>query len=280
MATHLYQAADTDEYWHDVDAEMLANLELNGVIGGCALTYSASAMTVTMGAGTILANGTVVQVAADGTGVTLSADSSNPRWAVIGLNTSGAMVLVSGTPATTPAKPELSSIQVVLAMVRVTAGLTIANDATVKLDKRIPIRSFIIRATANETAKNNNDTLVDHSKFKFYCNASEAWTVELVLGVTSNATADFKHAWTVPASGSAVGMTTTTAAAAILAWITDGTVATAVPISGTVEPVITNMTLVNSTTAGNFTFQWSQNTATVVDTYPMTGSIMRAYRAT
>ena len=190
------------------------------------------------------------------------------------------MVLVSGTAAATPAKPELATIQVPLAMLKVEAGQTIANNVSVKLDKRVPIRSFVIRATANETAKNNNDTLVDHSKFKFYMNASESWSVELVLGVTSNSTADFKHAWTVQASGSAVGMTSTTAAAAILLWIADGTTATAVPISGTVEPVITNMTLVNSTTAGNFVFQWSQNTATVVDTYPMTGSIMRAYRAT
>lgn len=278
MAVHLYQAQDTDEYWHDTDVEQLANSELNGVIGGCALTYSASTMVVTMGAGTILSNGVVVQVAADATGVTLSADSTNPRWATIGLNTSGVMVLVSGTAATIPAKAELSTIQVLLAIVKVDAGLTIASNASVQLDKRIPIRSFVIRATANETAKNNNDTVIAHSKFIFYMNASEAWSIELVLGVTSNATADFKHAWTMPAAGAGVGMTSHTAGGAILLWITDVLTATAVPISGTVEPVLVNATIVNSTTAGNVTFVWSQNTATVVDTFPMAGSVMRAYR--
>ena len=277
MAVHLYQAQDTDEYCHDTDAEQWANSELNGVIGGCALTYSASTMAVTMGAGTIVANGLVVQVAADATGVTLVADSSNPRWATIGLNTSGVMVLASGSAATTPAKPELATIQVVLAVVKVDAGLTIATNASVQLDKRIPIRSFAIRKTADETV-NTSATLQNDDSFYFYMNASESWQVELDLAMNSGATPDFKAAWTVQAGGSAVG--TKVVAAGTRSWVTDFTAAEAYDGTGANSSIGMKLALVNSTTAGLFRLQWAQNTSDASDTKLLINSLMVARRVT
>lgn len=277
MAVHLYAAQDTDEYCHDTDFEQVANSQLNGVIGGCALTYSASTLAVTMGAGTILSNGVVVQVAADATGVTLSADSSNPRWATIGLNTSGVMVLVSGSAAAIPAKAELSTIQVVLAIVKVDANLTIANDASVKLDKRVPIRSFVIRKTADETV-NNSVALQNDDTFYFYMNASEAWMVELDLATNSSAVADFKAAWTVQAAGAAVG--TKVLAAGTRSWVTDFTAAEAYDGTGANSSIGMKVALVNSTTAGLFRLQWAQNTAEVSDSKVLINSLMVARRTT
>ena len=98
----VYQAQDADEMWHDTDAEQMGNIHLYGVISGCAVTYDAADMTWDIAAGTILHNGSVVTVAAQTNVTTLVADSTNPRWTLLYVNSSGTGGIVSGTAAATP----------------------------------------------------------------------------------------------------------------------------------------------------------------------------------
>ena len=129
---------DTVEPFHDVDAEALAGTQLYGVMSGCALTYDGANMTVDIAAGVVMHNGLPVTVAAQVNAVTLVSDGSNPRWSWIGVNSSGTGVLISGTAAVTPAKPEYSTDIVPLGLVRVPAGETVASDipSADRLDKR------------------------------------------------------------------------------------------------------------------------------------------------
>ena len=121
----------SDSVW-----EIVANIANYNVQSGCALTYSAAAMTVDLAAGVITHNGLSVTVAAAAAGFTLVADSANPRWTWLCLSSTGTPVVVSGDPLTVPTVPELGD-RVALALVKVNAAATIANDITYKLDKRI-----------------------------------------------------------------------------------------------------------------------------------------------
>ena len=134
------QFVDTNEPFHDVDAEALANQQMYGVMSGCALTYDSGNLTVDIAAGVVMHNGLPVTVAAQANAVTLVADGSNNRWSWIGVNSSGTGVLISGTAGTTPAKPEYSTDIVPLGLVLVDAGLTLADQASQRLDKRTPVR--------------------------------------------------------------------------------------------------------------------------------------------
>ena len=272
-----WEAGDGQEYWHDTDAEQLATQQINGIIGGCALTYDASDLTVDLGAGTALINGVIKQVSAAANTVTLSADSVSPRWATIGLNSSGTAVLVSGTAAATPSKPELGTIVVPLAVLYITAGETIANNISVKFDRRVPVPAFVIRKTADETV-NASNTLQNDDDFYFYMDASQSWNVDLQLAMNSGATPDFKAAWTVQSGGSAVG--TKTLAAGTRSWVTDFTAAEAYDGTGAASAIAMNVNLVNSTTAGLFRLQWAQNTSDASDTKVLINSVMVARRAT
>jgi len=135
------QAVDSDEYFHDTDYEIIANQVHYNVVSGCGVTYDTADMTLDIASGSIKHNNLAVTVAAAANALTLVADSSNERWSYVTLDSSGAAVLVSGDPApnssTEPTKPELGD-RVVLAMVKIQAGQTVAGNAEYKLDKRVP----------------------------------------------------------------------------------------------------------------------------------------------
>ncbi len=122
----------SDSVW-----EISANNHLYHVVSGCAITMDTGNLTLDVAAGTIVHNGTEVAVTAQTNAVTLSADGTNGRWAWIGLDSTGTAALVSGTPASDPAVPELGD-NVALMLVLVDAGLTIASNASYQIDKRIP----------------------------------------------------------------------------------------------------------------------------------------------
>lgn len=97
-------------------------------------------MTIDIASGSIKHNGTTVSVSEQLNALTLVADGSNERWSYITLDSSGSAVLVSGDAAangsTEPTKPEHGD-RVILAMVKIQAGQTIANDCEFKLVKII-----------------------------------------------------------------------------------------------------------------------------------------------
>lgn len=132
--TITWQAEDTVEPIADTTIEGIANFNNYSVTSGCGLTYSGANMTVTVAAGSVLHNGSTVTVA--GNNVTLVADATNPRWTWIGVPSTGTAAIISGTAAATPTVPEIGDY-VPLALVYVQANLTVANNATYKLDKRV-----------------------------------------------------------------------------------------------------------------------------------------------
>ena len=129
-----WTAQDTAEPIAATTIQGIANFGTYGVTIGCALTYSAANLNVTVAAGTVRHNGTQVTVA--GNSVTLVADTTNPRWTWISVNSSGTAIITSGTAAATPTVPSVGD-NVPLALVYVQANLSIANNATYKLDKRV-----------------------------------------------------------------------------------------------------------------------------------------------
>lgn len=151
--TITWQAEDTVEPIADTTIEGIANFATYAVTYGCGLTYSGANMNVTVGAGTVRHNGAIVAVA--GNTVTLVADATNPRWTWIGVPSNGTAAIVSGTAAATPTVPEIGDY-VPLALVYVQANLTVANNASYKLDKRVlsgpDIQEFSSNGTWNKPA--------------------------------------------------------------------------------------------------------------------------------
>ena len=117
--------------------EQIGNSATFNVISGCVLTYDATDMTVDLGVGEITHNGSSVAVTAAANGYTLVADPTNPRWIWLAVDNTGTAAQVNGDPAVAPMVPALGD-NVGIALVYVQAGLTIADSASYKLDKRVP----------------------------------------------------------------------------------------------------------------------------------------------
>ena len=284
--------SDADEPVADTDAELATNQHLYGVISGCAVTYDAANMTYDIAAGTILHNGLVVTVAAQANANTLVADSTNPRWTLISVDSTGTQVMTSGTAAATPSKPELGD-NVWLAAVKIEAGQTIANNIAVKLDKRVMTHAPHSAAYKYKTAAQNftTATLVDvtatSGNIAFEVAASTAYRIEIDGYMTAVGTAGsggFKWAFTFPAAPTIaratgywnhVGTDTASVTPAMLSGniapftdIISGTAFGGVNASNTgvtnglaAGPFKLVFFLLNGTTAGTVTLQAAQNTA-------------------
>ncbi len=151
----VYQAQDADEFWHDTDAEQLANAELYCVIAGGAVTEDGADLTVDIAETTYRHNGGTIHDEAETNALTLVADGSNERWSYATKDSAGGSVLISGTPApngsTEPSKPELGD-RTLFKAYKIDAGQTIANDIPIKLDKRIRILPFGANPNNNTVA--------------------------------------------------------------------------------------------------------------------------------
>lgn len=161
----IFQDEDAIEPVADTLGEAWGNASLYNVVypkgGSCALTYDAADMTVDLAAGQVTHNGNLVAVPAAANGYTLVSDSSNPRWTWLAVSSAGAPVVVSGTAAADPSIPELGDY-VMVALVYVQANLTIATNASYKLDKRItsPNGPYAQSTTATSTTSTSEVTLV------------------------------------------------------------------------------------------------------------------------
>ena len=169
---YVYAAVDSDEYWHDTDAEQLANAALYNVISGCAVTADAANLTADLAAGAVTHNGTPIEVAAATDAYTIVADGSNERWAALTVGSAGTAVLVSGDAAASssvePTKPEIGD-RVLVALYKVQAGQTIAANAEYRLDKRVPHPGGLIgfSNTATSTTSTSAVDLLTISKLGF-----------------------------------------------------------------------------------------------------------------
>lgn len=164
------QAVDSTEPIADSDYELATNQGLYHVVDGLVPTFDAADMTVDFTAGTVMHNGLLLTVAAENNAVTLVSDGSNPRWTWGGVDSSGDLVIVSGTAGATPAKPEHGDNTIIF-LVRIDASETIANDAT-QIDKRIPPMSPTgLYQPAHIT---NNEMYLDNGGV--FDDASTVWT--------------------------------------------------------------------------------------------------------
>ena len=190
----VYQAQDADEFWHDSDAEQMGNQHNYGVISGCGVTYDAANMTYDIAAGTILHNGLVVTVAAQVNANTLVADSTNPRWTLISLDSTGTQVMTSGTAAATPGKPEVGD-NVLIAAVKIEAAQTIANNISVKLDKRVMTHLIALQkykyktATQDFTTTTLTDVTATSGNIAFALAATTAYRLVIDIDVSAVGTA-------------------------------------------------------------------------------------------
>ena len=105
----------------EIDAQDIAILVAayngNGVVTGGAVTAQGTPdMTVAVAAGTVMIAGTHYAISA-GNATIGTADSSNPRFDLISINTSGALVVTAGTAASNPVFPALPSNTATMAAV-------------------------------------------------------------------------------------------------------------------------------------------------------------------
>lgn len=134
MPNKTYQAEDYVEPLSDSVMEQFGNSKTYNVIDGCDITYSAADLTVTIAAGNITHDGSRIAVA--GGSVTLVPNASNPLWAWVAANSSGTITVTHGTAAANPTIPESGDV-VEIALIKVEANQTIANNCATKLDKRM-----------------------------------------------------------------------------------------------------------------------------------------------
>jgi hypothetical protein len=136
--------------------------------------------------------------------------------------------------------------------------------------------------SADSTAVNNSETLVNCTELLWATTASAVYAFEAVIFASAaNTTADFKCGWTVPASTTmswnrtdlfnAASGATPTVLAAVGDAITSGSA------NGSWGMVFKGVAF-TSTTAGNIQFQFAQGTADVSDVKVLKGSNIRFWR--
>lgn len=120
---------------------ILRGLHRTGVISGCAVTAQGSPdMTVAVAVGVISSNGKRFAVTAGNVTVG-AADGTNPRFDLIGVNSSGTKGITAGTAAANPVFPSIAADTVVLAAVYVPASDT-DIDSNQIVDKRVILNRF------------------------------------------------------------------------------------------------------------------------------------------
>lgn len=214
------QFVDTSERFHDIDGEALANQHMFHVVSGCAPSYSASTMVITVAAGVILHNGARVTVAGNTVTAVQSGSAGQARWAIVGIDSSGTAQIAHGDAAANTAldpslKPEFATDQVYVCALLIPQGTTVVDNATQKIDKRIPGYSAAptIRYAAATQTFNASTTFVDlispgsPATFSQAVAASEVWHITARLRVIYTGTGGLKLQFTGPAAPTAVRIT-------------------------------------------------------------------------
>ncbi len=114
-----------------------------GALTGCAVTAQGSPnMTVAVAVGTVMIAGALIAVTAANSGTFTAANATNPRIDLVTIDTAGAIQIVTGTAAATPAIPTIPASRMVLARVDIPANATTITTGQI-VDKRV----FLFGAT-------------------------------------------------------------------------------------------------------------------------------------
>uniref|UniRef100_A0A6M3KEU6 Uncharacterized protein n=1 Tax=viral metagenome TaxID=1070528 RepID=A0A6M3KEU6_9ZZZZ len=134
----------------------------------------------------------------------------------------------------------------------------------------------IVRKASDETV-NNSSVLQDDNALVLAVGANEVWKFQILMQVLSNATADFKYAFTVPAGGSIIiGDLADYSAQNLTA---DATTPVSIAIAAPQAYFVGGIVIYTGAgTAGNVQLQWAQNTANASDTKVLANSYIEAYK--
>lgn len=195
--------------------QAIANMAGFSTISGCAATYSGVNMQKTIASGSVLHTSAATAVA--GNTVTLVSDPTNPRWTYTYVTSGGVAAIVSGSPAATPAVPDPGA-NPTNGLDYVQAALTIANNATYKLDKRVlfpaPGEGFAALRYKTATQQFTTDTTFADVvaangtlKFSFAIAPSGIWIVDYWIAMAFGGTGGAKFQLTGPAAPVGVNIT-------------------------------------------------------------------------
>jgi hypothetical protein len=214
-----WEAVPALETVSHIDLEQAANQNLYAVVSGCTVTESASDMVVTVAAGVALVNGVQVTVAGDT--ITLVADATNKRWSYATIDSSGDVILVSGTPAASalvePTKPDPAG-KTILKMYKIEAAQTIAADIAVAPEKRIivpaapDIPTIVLNYKSSTQVFTTDTTFADvtgakAATFAFAIAPNEVWDVDYWIPLAFGGTGGVKFQLTGPGTPTDVNIT-------------------------------------------------------------------------
>jgi hypothetical protein len=135
---------------------------------------------------------------------------------------------------------------------------------------------------AADESRNTTTTLANDSELTLAVAASTTYLWEACIFFDSNATADYKGQWSVPASASGRFQCTGYALGGAFGMFDNATIGTVQanegPVAGVVRPHFMTGSLTISTTAGNFRWQWAQNTSNGTATITKAGSYMKMWK--
>ena len=135
--THPFWVSEADATFSDqsepdpLDAEiLLLGFRQTGVVSGCDVTQSSgSEMEIDVASGEVLIAGASTTVSAQPDRTIATADGTNPRFDLVTINSSGTVVVTTGTPAVQPQSPDMpDATSVPLAYVYVPASDTTITD--------------------------------------------------------------------------------------------------------------------------------------------------------
>lgn len=133
-AGHAHQARVFET---DIDI-LVAGIQGDGVMSGCAVTDNASGLTVDVAAGVVRINGTNVAVAS-GSVTPAAAHGSNPRFDLVVVDNAGTKSITSGTAAANPVPPAVPANSVCLAALYIRAAASTLATADI-VDKRAIVK--------------------------------------------------------------------------------------------------------------------------------------------
>lgn len=162
---------------------------VTGVVSGCAVTAAVSPdMSVNVASGRVVVGLAPVNVSGGSVGIP-AAHATLDRWDAIVANAAGSVGVHSGTAATSPVPPTISSAEVALALVFVPATDTAITDDQL-VDLIVPVPEPLtaspiqtVKATS-DLAINNNATLAADPLLKFTMTSGGKYAIRAMIVVS------------------------------------------------------------------------------------------------
>jgi microcystin-dependent protein len=203
-----------------------------GVVTGCSVSVSGTGVSITPGMAVV--DGSIVVIPNTVTD-TLSVGSTLDRFDLVGLDASGASVIVQGTPASDPVFPDPPTTVTVLASVFVPA--TSADLGTYVVDKRNILQAVAVSTNpaGDATILVNRDVSLGVNTFRINAEGRIEWNGDTSLRRTGADTLAVSGALTVP-TNLTVGGTATAVTLTASGLVTGSNLRNAGSLPGSADP--------------------------------------------